>query len=68
MRLHFNTIIQKYSAKMAQQQRINYSGGGTSQSVIYMDNIEVVKSRMIHVNDAQSEFLANLSVSEDTSW
>ncbi|CAB4428720.1 unnamed protein product [Rhizophagus irregularis] len=47
------------------QQRMNYPSGGTSQNVINIDNIEVVRSRMIQVNDAQSEFLANLSASDD---
>lgn len=46
------------------QQRMS---SGTSQNVQNIDNIEVVRSRMIQVNDAQSEFLANLSASEDTS-
>ncbi|RIA96519.1 hypothetical protein C1645_733262 [Glomus cerebriforme] len=52
---------------MTQQQRMNYTGGIT-QNVTNIDHIEVVRSRMIQVNDAQSEFLANLSVSEDPSW
>jgi len=52
---------------MSQQQRMNYPGGGTSQNVINIDHIEVVRSRMIQVNEAQTEFLANLSASEDPS-
>jgi hypothetical protein len=51
------------------QQRMNYSGGGASQNVMlnidHIDHIEVVRSRMIQVNDTQSEFLKWLSASED---
>jgi len=54
------------------QKRMNYPGGGASQNVmINIDHIEAIRSRMIQVNDAQSEFLKNLSVSEDPtsiSW